>query len=141
MIRLDALLLLLFLEFMVLCAVLVVFLFFRNRKYKLLYRNTLREVTSLKRSSTAPATKKLAGHQNADIVGSAAMEKTFSNAKYAEVLKEKDFLAAKAAELETRLEEQNRSLDDLQKKHATLEKEYSVLYGKHFDGKENCSPA
>jgi hypothetical protein len=136
MIKVDVLLVLLFLEFTVLCIVLSLYLFYKNRTYKQLYRKTLREVVSLKSSTAANASGKQDGHAGVGTAGGAAAEKTDGNARYTDVLKEKDLLSAKVAELEKRLEAENKRLDDLQKKHTTLENEYSILYGKHFEGRD-----
>jgi hypothetical protein len=141
MIKVDVLFVLLYLECTVLCIVLSLFFFFRNRKHKQLYRKALNDVLGLKSMSTGHTSGKHAGHADAGTAGSAVAEKTVNHTAYAEVLKEKDLLAAKAAELEKRLEAENKRLDDLQKKHATLENEYSILYGKHFEGKEKSNPA
>ena len=128
MIPVDALTLLFLLEFGVLCMIASFALYFRNRKHKLLYRRILRDMMNLKAATpekpahlpTPPAAKE---------------EKSAADAKLTHALQEKTLLEKKVHELEAKLKEENKLLLDLQKKHATLENEYSILYGKHFDGK------
>ena len=130
MIRVDVLQVLLVLEFTAFCIVLSLFLFCRNRKHKRLYQKALGDMVSLKITSAAPSSHKQGGGE------AAASKKAADNARYEEVLKEKKLLANKIAELTAQMEEENKRMAALQSKYATLEKEYSVLYGKHFEGKK-----
>jgi hypothetical protein len=134
MIRVDALVLLLLAESIVLCAALTTILFCKNRKHKLLYRKLLVDFKILKDSSAGL----LSGNNSTKATSSkqeevAAMKA--SDAKVAQLQKEKESLAAQVVELEKMLQTDSKRFDDLQKKHLTLEKEYSILYGKHFETK------
>ncbi len=129
MIQVDALMMLFFLEFTVGCMVLFIVFFFKNRVNRRLYQKALQEILEVKvqgiSGDKAPETtnNKPAA---ADHSGSAA---------YAQLQKEKDQLVARVAELENKLETENKHLDALKKKYATLETEYSILYDKSFGGK------
>lgn len=48
--------------------------------------------------------------------------------RYMELVKEREELAAKVDALEERLREQTKQIDDIQKQHEELEKEYMILY-------------
>jgi len=132
MIQVDALMMLFFLEFTVGCMVLFFIFYFKNRKHLRLYQKTLQEILELKALRTsgdkAPETT-YTKPAAADHSGSAA---------YAQLQKEKDQLVARVAELENKLETENKHLDALKKKYATLETEYSILYDKSFGGKESA---
>ncbi len=128
------LMMLFFLEFTVVCMVLFIVFYFKNRANRRLYQKAFQEIVQLKalspvpgaardKASEAPHDKTAAA---ADISGSAA---------YAQLQKEKDQLVATVAELQNKLETENKHLDALKKKYATLETEYSILYDKSFGGK------
>lgn len=121
MIRMDPLVLLLLMECALVFLVLAVFFFFRARKYK---RLCGKAVTSAHvPQEPAPAAM-------------AAAEKAAVEAKYVEAKKEKEQLATTVHGLEAKLQEENKQFEALKKKHELLENEYAILYGKHFEGKE-----
>jgi peptidoglycan hydrolase CwlO-like protein len=140
MIRVDALVLLLLIESIALCAALVAILVCKNRKHKQLYRKVLGDLMSLKGSSATLLSGKHSVNADTSKQDGTAAVKT-ADAKIAQLQQEKDAFAAQVTELEKMLETDNKRFEDLQKKHATLEKEYSILYGKHFDSKEKGDPA
>ncbi|MFA5073219.1 MAG: hypothetical protein WC539_04915 [Nitrospirota bacterium] len=56
--------------------------------------------------------------------------------EYGQLMNEKKMLGEKVNQLEQALANKTKELEELQKKHSVLVDEYSVLYGKHFEGKE-----
>jgi hypothetical protein len=136
MIGINALALLLLTECAVLLMALSVFLFFRNRRHKRLYRKALDELVGLKGASRNPADHEAEENRKK----AAAAGKGAGEAAHAQVLHEKELLTVKVAELEKALQEDAKRFEDLQKKHSTLENEYSILYGKHFETQGKKDP-
>ncbi|HUL00698.1 MAG TPA: hypothetical protein VLX29_07575 [Nitrospirota bacterium] len=135
MMHFDALTVLLFIEFTVICLLVAIIFFFKSRKHRLLYKKALREIMIFK--SFLPTYGQIgpSGGKEAQKKEAASTSIAISDTRSVEYQKEKDLLNAKAVGLEKQLQEKTKCLADLGQKYAVLEKEYSVLYGKHFDGK------
>jgi len=130
MIQVDALAMLFYLEFTAICLVLLVIFYYKNRKHRRLYQIVIQEVLHLKAASPAGGSGVNKPSEAQD--SKAAAPDTSAVAAHAQLQKEKDQLVATVAELEKKLEAENKHLDALKKKYATLETEYSILYDKSF---------
>jgi hypothetical protein len=141
MIRIHAFVLVSLFEVAILGPILAAVFFIQNRKHKMLCQKAS---SGHQDAHAAPAGRVPMEHAASTVPAPPAKEpgaKVADTPPYAQVLHEKEGLAAKVKELETRLLEDKKTYESLEKKYAELEEEYSVLYERHIAAKDQARQA